>query len=83
MRLVQSALPEGVTLSVNKHEAAVDEIRYVPDTDLKNLETQLGELAISGYKKKGGVIVKQSTRYVRKIARQVQPLNPEEKIYEK
>lgn len=49
--MVQTALPEGVTLNVAEHEDAVDEIRYVPDTQLKELQGELVELASGKVKK--------------------------------
>lgn len=44
LRLVQAALPEGVTLNVVEHQPDYDEIRYVPDTELKELREELEEL---------------------------------------
>lgn len=44
LRLVQAALPEGVTLNVVEHQPELDEIRYVPDTELKELEEELEDL---------------------------------------
>lgn len=44
LRLVQAALPEGITLNVVEHQPEFDEIRYVPDTDLKQLQDELDEL---------------------------------------
>lgn len=45
LRLVQAALPEGVTLNVVEHQPDVhEEIRYVPDTELKELQEELEEL---------------------------------------
>lgn len=42
--MVQSALPEGVTLKVIEHEPDFEEIRYVPDTELKELQGELEDL---------------------------------------
>lgn len=44
LRLVQAALPEGVTLNVIEHTPDIEEIRYVPDTELKQLQDELDEL---------------------------------------
>lgn len=44
LRLVQAALPEGVTLNVIEHQPDHDEIRYVPDTELKELQEELEDL---------------------------------------
>ncbi|XP_031624189.1 uncharacterized protein LOC116341336 [Contarinia nasturtii] len=45
LRLIQAALPEGVTLKVVEHQPDIhEEIRYVPDTDLKQLQDELEEL---------------------------------------
>lgn len=56
LRLVQAALPEGVKLDVVEHQPDHDEIRYVPDTELKELQEELEELGgarkIKGKKKK-------------------------------
>lgn len=51
LRLIQAALPEGVTLNVAEHDKSVDEIRYVPDTTLKELKEELDELATGREKK--------------------------------
>lgn len=64
---------------MNKHEAEAEEIRIVPDTDLKKLETELDELAVPGYKRIGGHIIKQKTRYVRKVVRPLLPMEPDQK----
>lgn len=44
LRLVQAALPEGVTLNVIEHTPEIEEIRYVPDTELKQLQEELEDL---------------------------------------
>lgn len=44
LRLVREGLPEGVTLNVIEHKPEYDEIRYVPDTDLKELQEELEDL---------------------------------------
>ena len=42
--VLQTALPEGVTFSVYKHVDHYEEIRYIPDSRLIELKTQLEEL---------------------------------------
>ncbi|XP_058461100.1 large ribosomal subunit protein mL48 [Malaya genurostris] len=44
VRILQAALPEGVTLSVSEHSDDVDEARYVPDKDLLELKQQLDDM---------------------------------------
>lgn len=44
LRLIQAALPEGVTMNVMSHEEDLEEIRFVPDTQLKELQSELDEL---------------------------------------
>lgn len=44
LRVAQAALPEGVTLNVVEHQREHDEIRYVPDNDLRELKEQLIEM---------------------------------------
>lgn len=44
LRLIQAALPEGVTLKVVHHEPKIEEIRFVPDTQLKELQEELQDL---------------------------------------
>lgn len=39
--LVQAALPQGVNLSVHEHQQEEEEIRYVPDYELKELKAEL------------------------------------------
>lgn len=41
LRIAQAALPEGVTLRVEKHSDDHDELRFVPDKDLLELKSQL------------------------------------------
>lgn len=43
--LVQAALPQGVNLSVHLHEQEHEEIRYVPDYELKQLKNQLDDIS--------------------------------------
>lgn len=52
LRLAQAALPEGVTLNVVEHQPEMDEIRYVPDTQLKELQEELEDLGGARKKKK-------------------------------
>lgn len=49
---MQAALPEGVTLNVIPHEPELEEIRYVPDTQLKELQEELEDLGGARKKKK-------------------------------
>lgn len=44
LRLVQAALPEGITMDVMEHQPEHEEIRYVPDTELKQLLGELNDL---------------------------------------
>lgn len=44
LRVAQAALPEGITLNVMEHQPEHDEIRYVPDNELKELKEQLDEM---------------------------------------
>ncbi|GAB6021579.1 39S ribosomal protein L48, mitochondrial [Chamberlinius hualienensis] len=43
--LIRASLPEGVELSIHKHEEEHEEIRYIPDTDLNILKDQLIEMS--------------------------------------
>ncbi|KAG8256148.1 39S ribosomal protein L48, mitochondrial [Homalodisca vitripennis] len=45
VELVQAALPQGISLSVHEHQQEHEEIRYVPDYELKELKTQLETLS--------------------------------------
>ncbi|XP_055837983.1 39S ribosomal protein L48, mitochondrial [Episyrphus balteatus] len=47
LRIAQSALPEGVNLSVQEHDDDCEERRYVPDKDLLELKAQLEEMQAS------------------------------------
>ncbi|XP_059473652.1 uncharacterized protein LOC132195574 [Neocloeon triangulifer] len=49
-----SSVPEGVTVSVHEHEPDHEEIRYIPDLELKDLKDQLHVL--------GGPTVKRDPR---------------------
>lgn len=44
LRLIQAALPEGVTLKVVQHQPEMEEVRFVPDTQLKELQEELDVL---------------------------------------
>lgn len=44
LRLIQTALPEGVTLKVVQHKPEIEEVRFVPDTQLKELQEELEDL---------------------------------------
>lgn len=44
LRLVQAAIPEGVTLNVIEHHPDHEKIRFVPDTELKELQDELEDL---------------------------------------
>lgn len=44
LRLIQAALPEGVTLNVIEHQQEYEEVRYVPDNELRELQEELEEL---------------------------------------
>lgn len=39
--MLQTALPQGVTMSIHEHEPIHSDVRYVPDYDLKELKDQL------------------------------------------
>lgn len=43
--LIQAALPQGVNISVHLHESEYEEKRYVPDYELKQLQSQLEDLS--------------------------------------
>ncbi|XP_029726252.1 large ribosomal subunit protein mL48 [Aedes albopictus] len=51
LRLLQAALPEGVTLTVSEHTSEVDDGRYVPDRELLELRQKLDEMGGSREKK--------------------------------
>ncbi|XP_020807073.1 39S ribosomal protein L48, mitochondrial [Drosophila serrata] len=44
LRLAQSALPEGVSLSVQEHTDDCEERRYVPDKELLDLKSELDRM---------------------------------------
>jgi hypothetical protein len=39
--IFQTNLPEGVTLTVKEHAAEDEDIRYIPDVELKSLRKEL------------------------------------------
>lgn len=41
LRLLESTLPEGVELKVQKWDPEIEELRYVPDKQLIDLKTEL------------------------------------------
>lgn len=41
LRFIQTALPDGVTISVIHHTDFIEESRYVPDKELLDLKAQL------------------------------------------
>nr|CAG4638893.1 EOG090X0MUO [Cyclestheria hislopi] len=45
IEIIQTALPEGVELNIKPHKPEDDEVRYVPDLELKGLKSQLEELS--------------------------------------
>ena len=42
--IIQAALPEGVEMKVKLHEAEDEELRYVPDLELRQLKSELDAL---------------------------------------
>lgn len=42
--IIQAALPEGVRLNIKLHDDADEELRYVPDLELKQLKNELDAL---------------------------------------
>lgn len=52
LRIVQAGLPEGVTLRVVEHDSLHDEVRYLPDTKMKELKDELEDLGGVRKKKK-------------------------------
>lgn len=41
IQAVQAAQPQGVNISIHEHEPEHEEIRHVPDYELRELKTQL------------------------------------------
>ncbi|XP_069686708.1 large ribosomal subunit protein mL48 [Periplaneta americana] len=50
--VLQTALPEGVSMTVQEHKEEFEEERYIPDVELLELKTQLEELGGPTTKKK-------------------------------
>lgn len=51
LRLLEASMPEGVTLQAREHLEEHDNVRYVPDQELKQLKSQLEELGGARVKK--------------------------------
>lgn len=51
-QVLQTALPEGVNLNIKEHEYEDENVRYVPDLELKELKAQLDELGGPSTKKR-------------------------------
>nr|CAG4641405.1 EOG090X0MUO [Eulimnadia texana] len=43
--VVHTALPEGVELSIHEHQPEYEEVRYIPDLELKELKARLESMA--------------------------------------
>lgn len=52
LNVLTAALPEGVSLSVHEHEPEHEEVRYVPDLELKELKSQLNVMGGPSKQKK-------------------------------
>lgn len=52
LRMISAATPEGVTMNIMEHQPEHDEIRFVPDTELKQLQEELEELGGARKQKK-------------------------------
>lgn len=50
--VLQTTLPEGVTMTVHEHKEEYEELRYIPDVQLLELKSQLQELKNPNVKKK-------------------------------
>jgi large subunit ribosomal protein L48 len=50
--VLQTALPEGVSMTVHEHKEEYEEIRYIPDVQLLELKSQLEELGGPTVKRK-------------------------------
>jgi hypothetical protein len=42
--MIQTSLPQGVSLRIHKHQDKHERVRYVPDMELKELKTLLDSL---------------------------------------
>lgn len=51
LRAVEASTPEGVTVQVVPHEEYHEEVRYIPDQELKTLKQELEEMAAARQKK--------------------------------
>jgi len=49
--VLQTALPEGMSMSVHEHKEEHEEVRYVPDVQLLELKSQLEDLGRTSKKK--------------------------------
>jgi len=49
--LLQTALPEGMSMTVHEHKEEHEEVRYVPDVQLLELKSQLEDLGRPSKKK--------------------------------
>nr|CAD7570476.1 unnamed protein product [Timema californicum] len=52
LEVIQAALPEGVSLSVHEHTQEQEELRYIPDSQLLELKTELDTLGGPSTKRK-------------------------------
>ncbi|GLV31217.1 mitochondrial ribosomal protein L48 [Carabus blaptoides fortunei] len=52
LRVLDTTVPEGVTLSVHEHDDWYEEVRYVPDKELLDLKSQLEDISTPSTKKK-------------------------------
>lgn len=52
LRVARASLPEGCWLSVHEHTVEHEEVRYVPDNQLRELKQQLEEMGGSRPEKK-------------------------------
>ncbi|KAK9891577.1 hypothetical protein WA026_015535 [Henosepilachna vigintioctopunctata] len=56
IRAIEASQPIGVTVNIIRHEPYHDEVRYVPDDDLKQLKQELDDLGGPLTKKSEGII---------------------------
>lgn len=50
--VLQTALPEGVTMTVHEHKEEYEELRYIPDVQLLELKSELEKLRNPNVKRK-------------------------------
>jgi large subunit ribosomal protein L48 len=50
--VLQTALPEGLTMTVREHKQEYEEMRYIPDAQLLELKSKLEELRSPNVKRK-------------------------------